>query len=296
MAYDNFNNRPRAGTTTITRCLLAKSTDGGGSFSAPVKVSPYYDLPDCDTYQGPDPIRDVHACPRRARRHVGVPGHELPVGRVDRTTRSVVVTFGSYINKDSNESNGCTPDGFSVYGQDLYTGVKTPGALQQQHPDQRLQRRRRDVHGHARRPEDRGDRQPGSCPGHDRPVLAVAGVQQGRQARGRLLRPSIRQRRDDRLLGLQPVRDRRPDQLRAGPGHVELDAGADPVRRHGRRPVLRRHVGVLRPIRPPDWSEPGPRICSCVRAAGHRAIRRSCAARRRRTGWWRTTRRRSWRP
>ena len=32
--------------------LLAKSTDGGNSFSAPVKVSDFYDLPDCDTYQG----------------------------------------------------------------------------------------------------------------------------------------------------------------------------------------------------------------------------------------------------
>jgi len=40
-----------------------------------------------------------------------------------------VVTFGSYINRDSNESNGCTPAGTSsVTGNNLYTGVKTPGA------------------------------------------------------------------------------------------------------------------------------------------------------------------------
>jgi len=40
-----------------------------------------------------------------------------------------VVTFGSYINKHSNESNGCIPTSFSpVTGQNLFTGVKTPGA------------------------------------------------------------------------------------------------------------------------------------------------------------------------
>ena len=37
--------------------LLAKSTDGGASFGAPVKVGDYYDLPDCFTYQGDDPGR-----------------------------------------------------------------------------------------------------------------------------------------------------------------------------------------------------------------------------------------------
>ena len=40
----------------------------------------------------------------------------------------VAVTFGSYINKNSNESNGCTPAGFTPFGNPAYTGVKTPGA------------------------------------------------------------------------------------------------------------------------------------------------------------------------
>jgi hypothetical protein len=41
----------------------------------------------------------------------------------------VAVVFGSYINTDSKESNGCVPAGFSsTDGQSLYTGVKTPGA------------------------------------------------------------------------------------------------------------------------------------------------------------------------
>ena len=38
------------------------------------------------------------------------------------------MTFGSYINKDSNESNGCAPMGFASNGNPTYTGVKTPGA------------------------------------------------------------------------------------------------------------------------------------------------------------------------
>jgi hypothetical protein len=52
-----------------------------------------------------------------------------PTGAVDPTNpQRVVVTFGSYINRHSNEANGCVPTGFSPFGQDTYTGVKTPGA------------------------------------------------------------------------------------------------------------------------------------------------------------------------
>ena len=40
-----------------------------------------------------------------------------------------MVTFGSNINTDSNESNGCKPAGISsTTGNDLYSGVKTAGA------------------------------------------------------------------------------------------------------------------------------------------------------------------------
>jgi hypothetical protein len=52
-----------------------------------------------------------------------------PSGQVDPKNANVVaVTFGSYINRYSNESNGCTPAGFAADGNPLYTGVKTPGA------------------------------------------------------------------------------------------------------------------------------------------------------------------------
>jgi len=58
VAYSNFNNAV-AGNDNRNQILLAKSTDGGNTFSTPVKVSDYYDLPDCDTYQGAgaDPFR-----------------------------------------------------------------------------------------------------------------------------------------------------------------------------------------------------------------------------------------------
>jgi hypothetical protein len=50
-------------------------------------------------------------------------------GAVDpRDPRVVAVTFGSYINPDSNEGNGCAPTGFADDGNPTYTGVKTPGA------------------------------------------------------------------------------------------------------------------------------------------------------------------------
>jgi hypothetical protein len=49
-----------------------------------------------------------------------------PIGAVDPTTPNrVVVTYGSYINRNSNETTGCVPAGFAADGNNLYTGVKT---------------------------------------------------------------------------------------------------------------------------------------------------------------------------
>jgi hypothetical protein len=130
VAWNNFNNQPTSGTNNNYQVLLAKSTDGGQTFSAPVQVSPYYDLPDCDTYQGAgaDPGR---ACmPEKGSSTVSVfRATNYPSGEVDPNNPNVVaVTFGSYINKDSNESNGCTPTGFAPDGNPTYTGVKAAGA------------------------------------------------------------------------------------------------------------------------------------------------------------------------
>ncbi len=52
VAYDNYNNSLSSATDNHNQVLLAKSTDGGATFSAPVLVGNFYDLPDCATYQG----------------------------------------------------------------------------------------------------------------------------------------------------------------------------------------------------------------------------------------------------
>jgi hypothetical protein len=130
VVYNNFNNQPTSGNENHYQVLLSKSTDGGQSFSDPVKVSNYNDLPDCDTYQGAgaDPGR---ACvPEKGSSNVSVfRATNYASGQVDPTNPNrVTVAFGSYINKFSNESNGCAPSGFAADGNPTYTGVKAPGA------------------------------------------------------------------------------------------------------------------------------------------------------------------------
>jgi hypothetical protein len=130
VAWDNFNNQPTSGNNNNYQVLLAKSTDGGQSFSSPVQVSPYYDLPDCDTYQGPG-ANPGHSCiPEKGSSTLSVfRAANYPSGAVDPNNPDVVaVTFGSYINKDSNENNGCVPMGVASDENPLYAGVKTPGA------------------------------------------------------------------------------------------------------------------------------------------------------------------------
>jgi hypothetical protein len=130
VAWDNYNNQPTSGTDNNDQVLLAKSTDGGQSFSAPVVVSRYYDLPDCDTYQGAGADPGEGCVPEKGSSAVSVfRAVNYPSGEVDPNNPNVIsVTFGSYINKDSNESNGCVPTGFADDLQPTYTGVKTPGA------------------------------------------------------------------------------------------------------------------------------------------------------------------------
>jgi hypothetical protein len=130
VAYNNYNNSV-SGNDNRNQILLSKSTDGGNTFSAPVKVSDYYDLPECDAYQGAgaDPFR---ACmPEKGSSTVSVfRATNYASGAVNpKNPNQVVVTVGSYINKDSNESNGCAPASFDPStGINLYTGVKTAGA------------------------------------------------------------------------------------------------------------------------------------------------------------------------
>jgi hypothetical protein len=128
VVYSNFNNVVSGGDNR-NQILLARSTNGGVSFSAPVKVSDYYDLPDCDTYQGvgADPSRQC--VPEKGPSHNSVfRATNYAVGGVDPTdNHRVVVTVGSYINRDSNEARGCTPTGFAADGLNTYNGVKEGG-------------------------------------------------------------------------------------------------------------------------------------------------------------------------
>ncbi len=110
--------------------LLAKSTDGGVTFSAPVKVADYFDLPDCESYQAGKDAGRACVPEKGATTNSFFRATNYPVGAVNpKKPNQVVVSFGSYINRNSKESNGCVPVGFSPdTGLNLYVGVKTPGA------------------------------------------------------------------------------------------------------------------------------------------------------------------------
>jgi hypothetical protein len=130
--FNNYNNVETFGNTPDNRnqILISRSFDGGDTFEVPHKVADFYDLPDCATYQaGHDFGR---ACvPEKAPTTNSIfRATNYASGEVNPTNPAqVVVTFGSYINKHSNESNGCIPTSFDpITGQNLYTGVKTPGA------------------------------------------------------------------------------------------------------------------------------------------------------------------------
>jgi hypothetical protein len=109
VAYANYNNTV-TGKDNRNQVLLTKSANGGQSFSAPVKVSDYYELPDCLAAQGSDAFR---ACvPEKGTAENSVfRAANYPSGGVNPTNpNQVVVTVASYINGDSNEGNGCTPN------------------------------------------------------------------------------------------------------------------------------------------------------------------------------------------
>lgn len=129
VVWDNYNNVV-TGSDNRNQILLARSTDGGNTFSLPIKVSDYYDLPDCATYQGGQDLGRACVPEKGATQSSVFRATNYPSGAVDPTNASrIVVTFGSYINQHSNEANGCVPASLSsVTGQNLFTGVKTPGA------------------------------------------------------------------------------------------------------------------------------------------------------------------------
>jgi len=130
--FNNFNNPETFGTTPDNRnqILISRSFDGGNTFEPPHKVADYYDLPDCATYQAGHDFGRACVPEKGPTTNSIFRAANYASGEVNPTNPSeVVVTVGSYINKHSKESNGCTPASFSpATGQNLYTGVKTPGA------------------------------------------------------------------------------------------------------------------------------------------------------------------------
>lgn len=125
VVYSNFNNNV-TGNDNRNQVLLVKSTDGGTTFSAPVKAADYYDLPDCVTYTGQDAGRGC-VVNKGATKTSFFRAANYPSGAVDPTNPAhVVVNIASYISHNSNESTGCTPASFSATtGINLFTGAGT---------------------------------------------------------------------------------------------------------------------------------------------------------------------------
>ena len=123
--YNTATADPASPADNHYQMLLAKSTNGGQSFSTPVVVSNFYELPDCLTYQNSDPGR---ACvPEKGPSTNSVfRAANYPSGAVNpKKPSQIVVTLASYLNQDSKEP-GCTPAGWNPDTlQALYNGVKT---------------------------------------------------------------------------------------------------------------------------------------------------------------------------
>ena len=130
VVWDSYNSAHSSAADNRSQVLLARSSDGGATFSAPVKVGDFYDLPDCATYQGGADAGS--ACvPEKGSTAASIfRAANYPYGAVDpRHPGTIAVTYASYINSNSNEANGCVPAGTDPTTlQSLYSGVKAPGA------------------------------------------------------------------------------------------------------------------------------------------------------------------------
>lgn len=128
VVWANYNTA-RSGTDNHFQILATRSTDGGATFSSPVKVGDFHDLPDCVTYQG-ERKNPGSSCV--AEKGAGTDSYfraiNYPMAAVDpKNSKKLVVTYGSYISRNSNEAKGCTPAGLTPATTGLYTGVKDGG-------------------------------------------------------------------------------------------------------------------------------------------------------------------------
>ena len=123
VVFQNFNNALADANDNHAQILIVKSTDGGATFSAPVKVSDFNDLPDCLTYTGHDAGRScVPTAPLSDRSIFRASNYPSAVAT---SNNRLVVTLASYLNRHSNPDRGnCAPAGFNPdTGLPLYTGV-----------------------------------------------------------------------------------------------------------------------------------------------------------------------------
>jgi len=146
--------------------LLVKSTDGGATFGAPVKVADYYDLPDCATYQaGQDAGR---ACvpekpPRRNSISARPTTHQAPSTRpirIESWSRSVLHRPAL----QRNEIKTLHPAGFVASGNNVFTGVRLPARARNDIlVSVSTKKRGCLVHWHDNRPPNSDQRRPRSA-------------------------------------------------------------------------------------------------------------------------------------
>jgi hypothetical protein len=123
VVFQNFNNCsgslgslgfPCSGdpNDNHNQMLIVKSTNGGVSFGPPVKVTDFYDLPDCFTYTGQDFGRGCIPTAPLSGTSI-FRAEDYPTG-VALSNTNIVVDFGSYLNVHSNPVLGnCSPAGIS---------------------------------------------------------------------------------------------------------------------------------------------------------------------------------------
>ena len=183
------------------------------------------------------------------------------------------MTFGSYINRHSNERQRLRPAGLQPgHVPGALHGRQDRRRLQQRHPDQPLDQRRKDVHRQLRPTCAR-------CPpARDGDNAADQFWQWAafdpRAGSRSPLRPRLRQRRADRLLRRQPVGHARRLDFGTTRVTTALDAAADAVRGRVLRRLQRPQRRRRRPPGLDGHARPGPVRLPRLRRQRHPAAER----------------------
>ena len=184
------------GSTTAPRSCSPSRPTAGSTFSSPVKVADYYDLPDCETYQDADEGVGLRAGEgARPRTRSSAP----PTTRRRRSTRSTRTRSTSpspptSTGTPTSATAACRRATTRTPSSRSTTGVKTAGACNNDILISRSTDGGQVVHR-------RLDQRPQAAVGAQqraprRPVLAVGGLRSQRPPRRLLLRPRLRQRRE----------------------------------------------------------------------------------------------------